>query len=47
MLVSLGVIVHLGLRIVGGVLSGRYFDLTFDPEEYGMYAYYAQYMRLW
>jgi hypothetical protein len=31
MLVSLSVIVHLGLRIVGGVISGRYFDLTFDP----------------
>jgi hypothetical protein len=27
----LSVIVHLGLRIVGGVFSGRYFDLTFDP----------------
>jgi hypothetical protein len=31
MLVSLNVIVHLGLRIVGGVFSGRYFNLTFDP----------------
>jgi hypothetical protein len=31
MLVSLNVIVHLELRIVGGVFSGQYFDLTFDP----------------
>jgi hypothetical protein len=31
MLVSLSVIVHLGLGIVGGVFSGRYFNLTFDP----------------
>jgi hypothetical protein len=33
MLVSLSVIVHLGLGIVGGVFSGQY--LT--PDEYGMY----------
>jgi hypothetical protein len=31
MLVSLSAIVHLGLKIVVGVFSGRYFDLTFDP----------------
>jgi hypothetical protein len=45
MLVSLSVIVHLGLRIVGGVFSGRYFDLTFDPgvRHVCLHVYYTVY----
>jgi hypothetical protein len=36
MLVRLSVIVHLGLRIVGGVFSEQYFELTFDQVQ-GIY----------
>jgi hypothetical protein len=44
-LVSLSVIIHLGLRIVGGVFSGRYFNPTLDRgvQHVRQHVYYTVY----